>query len=186
MEFLPFSLTFKQKVDGAGFRVLVRFGILVDAELIEVLQLVQAQQAVFPKLRVVDLTLFQQQLAANDAVAGNRVALELDARDVEGLAFIDVDIQRDGLLLVVVAELGDRAEVDIAQLPVGFLQVFQSLADCRGVKPIAVLDGKRAAQGFHVGHCFVAGEGDAAQAVAAAFFDRHQDVDALALDSDGR
>ena len=77
--------------------------------------------------------------------------------------------------------LGDGAEVDVAQLPVGLLQVLQALADQRGVEPVAVFDGEGGAQRLHVVHRLVAGEGDGAQPVARALFDGHQDVDALAL-----
>ena len=80
-----------------------------------------------------------------------------------------------------VVQLGDGAKVDVAQASVGLLQVFQALADGRGVEPVAVLDGEGGAQGLEVGDLLVAGEGDGAQPVAAAFFDGHLDVDALAL-----
>ncbi len=92
MEFLPFSLTFNKQVDRAGFGILVRLGVLFDLKRLEVFELVEAEQAVLPQLRVVDLAFFEQQLAADDAVAGNGVALELDARDVELLAFVDIDL----------------------------------------------------------------------------------------------
>ena len=58
---------------------------------LEVLQLVQAQQAQLPQVAVVDLALFQRQFAADNLVAGGGVALELDAADVELLAFVQVD-----------------------------------------------------------------------------------------------
>ena len=63
-------------------------------------KLVEAQQAVLPELGVVDRAFVEQQLAANHAVAGDGIALELDARDVELLAFVDVDVHRDRLLLL--------------------------------------------------------------------------------------
>ena len=131
--------------------VLVSFGVLVDLERLEVFELIEAQQAVFPELGVVDLALIEQQLAADDAIAGDGVALELDARDVELLAFVDVDLQRDGLLLLVVDGLGDGAEVDVSERAVGLLQVFETLADEGGVKPVAVLEGEGGAKGLGVG-----------------------------------
>ena len=160
--------------------ILMGFRVLVDLERVEVVELIEPQQAVLPELRVVDLAFFEQQFAADHAVARNRVAFKLDARDVELLAFVDIDDQRNRLLLVVVGQLGNRAKVDVAELPVGLLQVFEALADCGGIEPVAVLDGERGAQALGVLHGLVAGEGDRSQPVALAFFNRHQDVDALA------
>ncbi len=170
---LALFLHLEEQVDGAGFGILMGLGVLVDLEGLEVLQLVEAEQAVLPQLGVVDLAFFEQQLAADDAVAGDGVALKLNARDVEGLAFVDVDVERDRLLLVVVGEFGDGAEVDVAQLAIGLFQVVQALADQSGVEPVAILDGKGGAQGFDVGDGLVAGEGDGAEPVAAAFFNGH-------------
>ena len=89
---LAFFLHLEQQLDGAVIRVLVGFGVLVDLERLEVLQLVEAEQAVLPELGVVDRAFIEHQFAANDAVAGDGVALELDARDIERLAFVDIDV----------------------------------------------------------------------------------------------
>ena len=156
-------------------------GVLIHFERLEVFELVEAEQAVLPKLGVVDRALVEHQLAADDAVAGDGVALELDARDEELLAFVDVDVHRHGLLLLVGGELGDGAEVDVAEAAVGLFQVVEALADQRGVEPVAVLDGEGGAQRLQVGDLLVAGEGDGAEAVAAALFNGHLNVDALAL-----
>ena len=92
--------------------------VLLDFERLEVFELVEAEEAVLPQLRVVDLAFIEEQLAADYAIAGDGVALELDARDVELLAFVDVDLQGHGLLLLVVDGLGNGSEVDISELPV--------------------------------------------------------------------
>ena len=133
----------QQQVHRARLGVLVGLRVLIHLEGFKVLQLVQPHQAVLPQLRVVDLAFLQHQFAANDLVAGDGVALELDARDVKWLALVDVDDQRDGLLLVVEDGLGDGAEVDVSQLAVGLLEVLQALADQRGVEPVAVLAPQR-------------------------------------------
>jgi len=44
------------------------------------------------------------------------------------LAFVDVDHEGNRLFLLVVGGLGNRAKVDVAQLAVSLLQVFQALA----------------------------------------------------------
>ncbi len=125
----------------------MRLGVLIDLEGLEVFELIQAQQAVFPQLGVVDLALIEEQFAANDAIAGNGVALELDTGDVELLALVDIDLQRDGLLLLVVDGLGDGAEVDVAERAVRLLQIFEALANESGVKPVPILEGKGANEG---------------------------------------
>ncbi len=178
---LALFLHLQQQVNRAGLGILVGLGVLIHLQRFEVLQLVQAQQAVLPQLGVVDRAFVQHQFAADDLVAGDRVALELDARDIKRLAFVDVDIERDGLLLFVEDRLGNGAEVDIAQLAVSLLEVLQAFADQRGVEPLAVFHGEGGAQRLFVGHGLVAGEGDGAQPVAGALFNRHQNVDALAL-----
>ena len=120
---LAFLLHLEEQIDSAGIGILMGLGVLIDLERIEVFHLVQAQQAELPELRVVDRTLVEHQLAADDAVARNAVALELDARDEELLALVDIDIQRHGFLLLVGRQLGHGAEVDVAQAAVGLLQV---------------------------------------------------------------
>ena len=164
---LALFLDLQKQVDGAGFGVLMSFGVLIDLERLEVFELVQAQQAVFPELGVVDLALVEEQLAADDAIAGDGVALELDTGDIELLAFVDVDLQRDGLLLLVVDGLGDGAEVDVAQRAVRLLQVFETLADEGGVEPVAVLDSEGGAKGLDIGDVLIPGKGDGAEPVAA-------------------
>ncbi len=156
-------------------------GVLIDLQRLEVLELVEAQQAVLPELRIVDLAFFEQQLAADDLVACDGVALELDARDVEGLAFVDVDLKRNGLLGFVEDRFGDGAEVDIAELAVGLLQVVQPLpiSVALNQSPSLTANVARSASPL-VSYRLVAGKGDRSQAVAAALFDRHEDVDALA------
>ena len=52
---------------------------------IEVVELIEAQQAQLPKVAVVDLAFLEKQLAANDEVAGDGVALKLDFETVNCL-----------------------------------------------------------------------------------------------------
>ena len=107
---LALFLDLEEQIDGARIRILVGLGVLVDLQRIEVFQLVEAQEAVLPQLGVVDRTLVQHQFAADDLVAGDGVALELDARHEELLALIDVDIHGHGFLLLVGVQLGHGAE----------------------------------------------------------------------------
>ncbi len=119
---------------------------IVRLQLFEVAQLVQAQKAELPKPRVVDLSFFEGDFAANDFVARGRVALELDAANVELLAFVDVDVEEDQLLLVVELGIGNRREVDVAVLAVGFAKVLQALADFFAAEDVAVFDREQGTQ----------------------------------------
>ena len=47
---LALLLDLEQQIHGAGFGILVGFGVLIDLERLEVLELVEAQQAVLPEL----------------------------------------------------------------------------------------------------------------------------------------
>ncbi len=76
----------EEQVDSARFGVLVRLGILIDLQRVEVVELVEAQEAQLPEVAVVNLAFFEEQFAADDEVAGDGVALELNPGDVEGLA----------------------------------------------------------------------------------------------------
>jgi hypothetical protein len=178
---LALFLDLEEQVDGAGFLVLVSLGVLVDLEGLEVLELVEAEQAVLPELGVVDGPFIEQEFAADDFVAGDGVALELDAGDVERLAFVDVDLERDGLLLIVVDRLGNGGEVDVTKLAVGLLEILKTLLHHGSAEDLTILDGEGSAQGLGVADGLVASEGDGAQAVARALFDGHGDVDTLAL-----
>jgi len=71
---------------------------VVGLELVEIAELVQAQQAELPETRVVDLAFLESDFAADDLVARSGVALELDAAHVELFAFVHVDGEIDGLL----------------------------------------------------------------------------------------
>ena len=137
---LALFLHLQRDVDRAVLHVLLDFRILFRLQRLEILQLVQPQQAEFPQVAVVDLAFFQRQFAADDFVARRGVALELDAADVELLAFVEIDPQADGLLLVVGFGIGDGREVDVAQRGVGFAQVLQAFADGFGVEDVAIFD----------------------------------------------
>ena len=56
---------------------------------------------------------------------------ELDPRDVELLAFVDVDVEGDVFFASSTLGVRDGGEVDVSQLAIGLAQIFQSLADQR-------------------------------------------------------
>src|SRR5579862_4254700 len=97
---------------------------IVRLKLIEVSELVQAEQAQLPQAGVIDVAFFEGDFTANDLIARGGIALELDAPHKELLAFIDVNIQKNLLLIVVEMGIGNRSEVDVAKLSVGLTQIF--------------------------------------------------------------
>ena len=106
--------------------------------------------------------------------------MELDTPDVKLLAFVQVNLQRNGLLLVVGIGIGHRREVDVAKGGVSLAQVLQALADLLRVKDVPVFDLELGAEGARVGNRLVAGKRDLFQAVLIALFHRHGDVDGFA------
>ena len=90
---LAFLPDLQRDVHRGILHVLLDLGVLFGLQRLEVLQLVQAQQAQLPQIAVVNLAFFQRQFAADDLVAGGGVALELDAANEELLAFIEIDSQ---------------------------------------------------------------------------------------------
>ncbi len=107
----------------------MNFRILFRLQRLEVVQLVQAQQAHLPKSGVVHIAFFQGELAANHFVARRRVAGELNAAHEELLAFIHVDLQRDRLVLFVNLGIRNVGLIDVAQRAIGLAQFIQALAD---------------------------------------------------------
>ena len=126
---LALFMDLQRQVDQAVFLVqLANRGVgIVGLQLVEVSQLIQAQQAQLPEARVVDVAFFQRDLAPDHLVARGGVALELDAAHIELLAFVDVDVEKDQLLIVVELGVGNRSEVDVAQFAIGLAQVLDAL-----------------------------------------------------------
>ena len=85
------------------------------------------------------------------------------------------------LLGFVEARRGCADKVDVALGAVGLAQSLEALEEELAVEPVAVLEGELRAQSAGIGDDLVVGEGDAAEPVALALFDRNQDVNALAL-----
>jgi len=144
------------------------------------LQLVQAQQTQFPEVAVVHLPFLDGQLAADDFVAGRRIALELDAADEELLAFVEIDAECDELFLVVRFGVRHGGEVDIAQRSVGLAQIVKTFADGLGVEDVAVLNFEQRPQSAGIGNRLVAAEYDRFQAIARPFLYRYLDVHGFA------
>ena len=152
---------------------------MIRLKRLEVLQLVQAQQTQLPQVAVVNLTFLQRQFTANDLVTGRGVALKFNAPNEELLAFIEIDLQRDLVRLVVGVGVGHGSEIDVPERGVRLAQVLQTFANGLGVEDVAVFDLELRAQRTRVGNRLVAAEGDLLQLVAIAFLYWHFDVDGL-------
>ena len=141
-------------------------------QLLEVAELVQAQDAQLPKTVVVDVAFVEHDFAADDLVARGGVAREIDAADEELLAFVrgqrQIDLVRVGDEVEV--RLGD--EIDIAEFAVELAQVLEALAQFLGGEEVALAHTEqRAHQRFGRAEEFHAHEVDLVQAVQVAFVD---------------
>ena len=149
---------------------------------IEVAQLVEPQHADIPQAGVEHVALVQQQLAADDLVAGRVVAVEFDAAHEELLAFVDRQVQIDLGRVVVLAELeaGLGDEVDVAELAVQLLEVLHALAELLHVedRPFPHRE-DRPENLIRDSEQFDIGEAQLAALVAGAFLDKQVDVGKL-------
>src|SRR5207244_3086526 len=166
---LTFLLYLQREIDGVVDRVLLGLGIGLRLQRLEILQLIQPQQAQFPEPAVVNATFFHGKFAADDLIARGGVAAELDAADEKWLAFVNVDVQRDEFLLLVDLGVRNRGEVDVAEFAVGFANIFQSLTNESGIENVAILHWKESAQDLGVGNSLVVLEGDGLELVSIAF-----------------
>ena len=79
---LAFFLELERDVDRSGLVVALDFGGLVRFDFVEIIELVEAQDAQFPKALVEELTFINHQIAADDFVARGGVSAEIDAAHV--------------------------------------------------------------------------------------------------------
>ena len=149
---------------------------IVGLELIEIAQLVQAENTELPQLLVVLLAFFQRDFAADDFIAGGCVALKLNTADEKLFSFVNINLEGNQFLFVVEVWSRNRRKVDISLCAVGFAQILQAFGNLLAAEDIAILDGKLGAQSFGVAHRLVVLEGDLFQAVLITFFNRNADV----------
>src|SRR5438876_1993763 len=123
---------------------------IVRLQLLKKSQLIQALQAQLPILLVVNLAFFEGQLAANHFVASGGVPLELNSADRKLLAFIDVNVERHQLFLLVEAGRRNRGEIDVPLSTVRVLQVLQALGNFLAIEDVAIFKRENGAQGLAV------------------------------------
>ena len=125
------------------------------------------------------MAFFQNNFPADDLIARRRVAFKLNAPHGKLLAFVEIDFEIDHFLRLIHFGVGQGSEVDVAQFAVSFAQGFDALADLLAVEDVAILNREQAAKRLHVRHCLAALEGNCAQVVQLAFFNRDRDVHRL-------
>src|SRR5580658_4835723 len=130
-------------------------------------------------MRVVNVAFLQRDLAPDHFVASGGVALKLDTAHVELLAFVDINIEKNQLLIVIKPGVWNGSEIDEAQLTISFPQVLQALGDFLLAEDVSVLNRKDRAQRPDVLHRLIVLERDPTQGVPVAFVYRHGDVDRL-------
>src|SRR5882672_4700700 len=115
---LALFLELQGEVDSAFFLIAFDLDGLVFLDAIEVIELVQTQDADFPGALVEELALVEKKLAADDFVAGGGVADKIDAADVVLLLFIKSQSDVNALGRIVDIKLGLGGEIDEAVLAI--------------------------------------------------------------------
>ena len=164
------------------FRLISAFSGLTGVEIIE---LVQAQQAEFPQIIAEHVAFAEQQFAADDFVARAGVAAELDAPHKKLLLLVEGEGQIDRLGVVMHIGVRHRREVDEPVVSVELCVIFDRFADFRDAENFALLDRENRFQKIRleeeplVGICVA--HVKRSHVVARAFLDRNRDVGGLAF-----
>src|SRR6266853_1602257 len=162
---------------------------LVGFDFVEVIELIEAQDAELPETLIEELALVDHQLAADDLVARGGVAAEVDAADE--ILFLLVEPQRQVDDFIDVVNFGVRlgSEVDESIFAVNFPVGFQSLANFFRGEDIALFERECGLQRVHLkGQRFVrigADNFERPHMEALALFDVNRDIDGLAVTMSG-
>src|SRR5579885_620146 len=146
---LALFLELQSQIDGAFLGVALDFDGLVRFDLLEVIELVQAQNADFPGALVEELTFVDEQFTPNDLVARGGVAGELDASHVILLLFVEAQREVDDLLRIVDVEIGLGREIDEAVFAVGAGVILHGFAQLIGGENVSGFQGEDAFQRVH-------------------------------------
>src|SRR5882724_7963366 len=186
---LALFLELQGEVDSAFFLIAFDLDGLVFLDAIEVIELVQTQDADFPGALVEELALVEKKLAANDFVAGGGVADKIDAPDIILLFFVKAQSDVNALGGVVDIKLGFGGEIDEAVLAIRFGVVLHGFADFGGGEDVAVFKGEDGPEGIDLkGKSFIgigANDFQRAHLVALAFFDGNCDIDGFSVAAAG-
>src|SRR5260370_4299471 len=143
---LALFLELEVDVDSAFFTVALDLGGLVRFDLVEVVELVEAQDAELPETLVEELAFIDHQLSANDFVARGGVAAEVDAPDEILLLLVKPHGEINDLIGVIDFRVRLGREIDETVFTVDFAVGFESLANFFSVADVALFEGERALQ----------------------------------------
>src|SRR5712675_1838491 len=182
---LALFLELQGEIDGAFFLIALNLNGLVFFDAIEIIELVQTQDADFPSALVEELALVEKKLAANDFVAGGGVADKIDAADVVLLFFVKSQSDVNALGSIVDIKLGLGGEIDEAVLAIRFGVVLHGFADFGGGEDVAVFKGEDGPKGIDLKRKSFIGIGandfQRSHVVPLALFDRNSDIDGFAV-----
>src|SRR5712671_3430753 len=145
---LALFLELQGEIDGAFFLIALDLDGLVFFDAIEVIELVQTQDADFPGTLVEELALVEKKLATDDFVAGGGVADKIDAADVVLLFFVKSQSDVNAFGSIVNIKLGLGGEIDEAVLAIRFGVVLHGFADFCGGEDVAVFKRKNGPEGI--------------------------------------
>ena len=94
---LALFLQLEIDIDGAFLGVLLELDGFIGVDFVEIIELVEAQDADVPIALIEELAFVDEQFAADDFVAGGGVAAEIDAADVVLLFFVEAESEIDFL-----------------------------------------------------------------------------------------
>ena len=147
---LAFFLEFESDVDIAFLGVAFDFGGLVRFDFVEIVELIQTEDAQFPQALVEELAFINHQLSANNFVTGGGVAFKIDAVDKILFLFVKPESEINDFIDVVHFGVRFRREIDKTILPVNLAVGLQGLADFFRGKNITLFQGKRRLQCIHL------------------------------------
>src|SRR5712672_2421851 len=186
---LALFLELQGKVDRALFLIAFDLDGLVFLDSIEVIELVQTQDADFPGALVEELALVEKKLAADDFVAGSGIADKIDAADVVLLFFVKAQRDVNALGSIVDIKLRLGGEVDEAVLAIRFGVVLHGFADFGGRENVAFFERENGPEGVDLKRESFIGIGandfQRAHLVALAFFDGNRDIDRFSVAAAG-
>src|SRR5439155_21359805 len=125
-------------------------GGLVRFDLVEVIELIEAQDAKFPETLVEELALVNHKLAANDFVARSGVAAKVDAANKILLLFVEAQGQVNDLGGIVDFSIGLGGEIDESIFAVDFAVSLEGFGAFFRVEDVACFWGKRVLQAMYL------------------------------------
>src|SRR5947208_1168779 len=186
---LALLLELEVDVYGAFFTVALNLRSIVGLDLVEIVELIEAEDTELPEALVEELAFIDHQLAANDLVARGGVAAEVDAADEILLLLVKLHGEVDDFLFFVDFGVRLGSEVDESVFAVNFAVGLESLANFFSGEDVALFERESGLEGIDLeGQGFVrVGTDDLQRAHAVAFslFDRDGDVDGLAVPFSG-